>query len=136
MSPHVADHEIVIPERGAQLAHDVLRAQWPGRSRGELFLETIGDDLPRLPGPGRIERRGRHLFLNERQGQAQIAELSHVDEATGVVSVELTGACATCPASTQTLKAGIERIMKDRVPGVTEVVNVAQPGVIETSVSL
>ena len=30
----------------------------------------------------------------------------------------------TCPASTQTLKAGIERIMRDRVEGVTEVVNV------------
>jgi Fe-S cluster biogenesis protein NfuA len=59
-----------------------------------------------------------------------------VDEATGVVSVELTGACVTCPASTQTLKAGIERIMKDRVPGVTEVVNVGETGAIETSVSL
>ena len=51
--------------------------------------------------------------------------LRDVDEATGVVSVTLTGACGTCPASTQTLKAGIERIMKDRVDGVTEVVNVA-----------
>jgi Fe-S cluster biogenesis protein NfuA len=59
-----------------------------------------------------------------------------VDESTGVVSVELTGACVTCPASTQTLKAGIERIMKDRVPGVTEVINVGETGVIETSVSL
>jgi Fe-S cluster biogenesis protein NfuA len=62
--------------------------------------------------------------------------LVDVDESTGVVSVELTGACVTCPASTQTLKAGIERIMKDRVPGVTEVVNVGETGVIETSVSL
>ena len=61
--------------------------------------------------------------------------LVDVDEATGVVSVELTGACVTCPASTQTLKAGIERIMKDRVPGVTEVINVGDT-VIETSVSL
>jgi Fe-S cluster biogenesis protein NfuA len=51
--------------------------------------------------------------------------LRDVDEGTGVVSVTLTGACGTCPASTQTLKAGIERIMKDRVDGVTEVVNVA-----------
>jgi Fe-S cluster biogenesis protein NfuA len=48
-----------------------------------------------------------------------------VDEASGVVEVELTGACVSCPASTVTMKAGIERIMKDRVPGVTEVV---QPG--------
>ena len=32
----------------------------------------------------------------------------------------------SCPASTVTLKAGVERILKDRVPGVTEVVNVGQ----------
>jgi Fe-S cluster biogenesis protein NfuA len=50
--------------------------------------------------------------------------LRDVDEQTGVVSVTLVGACGTCPVSTQTLKAGIERIMKDRVDGVTEVVNV------------
>ena len=50
-------------------------------------------------------------------------ELRDVDEATGVVTVELTGACVSCPASTVTLKAGIERILKDRVPGVTEVLN-------------
>ena len=50
--------------------------------------------------------------------------LHGVDEATGIVTVELTGACVGCPASTQTLKAGIERIMRDRVDGVTEVVNI------------
>ncbi len=50
--------------------------------------------------------------------------LRDVDEETGVVSVTLVGACGTCPVSTQTLKAGIERIMRDRVDGVTEVVNV------------
>ena len=52
--------------------------------------------------------------------------LVDVDETSGVVSVELTGACATCPASTQTLKAGIERIMRDRVDGVTEVIDIAE----------
>jgi Fe-S cluster biogenesis protein NfuA len=51
--------------------------------------------------------------------------LHDVDESSGVVSVSLVGACGTCPASTQTLKAGIERIMRDRVAGVTEVVDVA-----------
>jgi Fe-S cluster biogenesis protein NfuA len=50
--------------------------------------------------------------------------LIDVDEGTGVVSVQLVGACGTCPASTATLKAGIERIMRDRVDGVTEVVAV------------
>jgi Fe-S cluster biogenesis protein NfuA len=53
-------------------------------------------------------------------------ELIGVDESTGVVTVRLVGACGTCPVSTQTLKGGIERIMRDRVDGVTEVVNIAE----------
>lgn len=51
--------------------------------------------------------------------------LREVDESTGIVTVTLTGACTTCPASDQTLKAGIERIMRDRIDGVTEVLQVA-----------
>lgn len=43
------------------------------------------------------------------------------DQSTGVVEVELVGACGSCPASVMTLQAGIERILKDRVDGVTEV---------------
>ena len=50
--------------------------------------------------------------------------LHDVNEETGDISVELVGVCTTCPASDQTLKAGIERIMKDRIDGVTEVVQV------------
>ncbi|MEI7546924.1 MAG: NifU family protein [Actinomycetota bacterium] len=52
--------------------------------------------------------------------------LRDVDEVTGVVTVTLIGACGTCPASGQTLKAGIERIMRDRIDGVTEVINLVQ----------
>ncbi|HAP77066.1 MAG TPA: hypothetical protein DCR14_13390 [Acidimicrobiaceae bacterium] len=52
--------------------------------------------------------------------------LRDVDEATGVVYVSLVGACGTCPTSTVTLKAGVERIMKDRIDGLTEVVNVPE----------
>jgi Fe-S cluster biogenesis protein NfuA len=51
--------------------------------------------------------------------------LHDVDEESGIVTIELTGACIGCPASSQTLKAGIERIMRDRIDGVTEVVNIA-----------
>ncbi len=61
--------------------------------------------------------------------------LRSVDEATGKVEVELVGACVTCPASTLTLKAGVERILKDRVEGVTEVVNIGET-FIESAVSL
>ena len=39
----------------------------------------------------------------------------------GVVSVRLVGACRGCPASTMTLKMGIERILKQQIPEVTNV---------------
>jgi Fe-S cluster biogenesis protein NfuA len=62
--------------------------------------------------------------------------LLDVDEGSGVVTVELTGACVSCPASTVTMKAGIERIMKDRVPGVTAVVQPESEIELGTAVSL
>jgi len=40
------------------------------------------------------------------------------------VSVRLTGACSGCPHASMTLKMGVERHLKQRVPEVTEVVNV------------
>jgi Fe-S cluster biogenesis protein NfuA len=52
----------------------------------------------------------------------------------GLVTVELVGACVSCPASTLTLKAGIERILKDRVEGVTAVRDVSEED--ETVLSL
>jgi Fe-S cluster biogenesis protein NfuA len=45
----------------------------------------------------------------------------NLDETTGILDVELMGACGSCPMSTMTLKQGVERILKDRVEGLTEV---------------
>ena len=42
----------------------------------------------------------------------------------GIVKVKLVGACAGCPMSQMTLKNGIERILKQEVPEVKEVINV------------
>ncbi len=39
----------------------------------------------------------------------------------GVVNLQMVGACGGCPLSMMTLKAGIERILTDRVPGVRSV---------------
>jgi len=47
-----------------------------------------------------------------------------VDVNDGVVKVKLTGACGGCPMATLTLKMGIERILKQEVPEVKEVVAV------------
>jgi Fe-S cluster biogenesis protein NfuA len=40
----------------------------------------------------------------------------------GIVKVKLTGACGSCPMSQMTLKMGIERVIKQEVPEVKEVV--------------
>lgn len=39
----------------------------------------------------------------------------------GVVAVRLLGTCYGCPLSQLTLKAGVEELLKERVPGVTRV---------------
>lgn len=46
-------------------------------------------------------------------------ELIDVDE--GIVKLRLLGACGSCPSSTITLKAGIERALVEEVPGIVEV---------------
>jgi len=50
--------------------------------------------------------------------------LVRVDEAAGRVEVKLHGACGSCPSSTATLKGGVERMMKQEIPEIQEVVAV------------
>ncbi len=54
--------------------------------------------------------------------QADGGDLVLLGTEGGKVSLQLVGACGGCPLSTMTLTSGIERIVQDRVPGVTEVV--------------
>ena len=42
----------------------------------------------------------------------------------GVVKVKLTGACGCCPMSQMTLKMGIERLLKQEIPAVKEVISI------------
>ncbi len=46
-------------------------------------------------------------------------ELVSIDD--GVVKVRLQGACAGCPMSQMTLRNGIERVLKEKVPEVKAV---------------
>ena len=50
-------------------------------------------------------------------------ELVDVTE-DGVVKVRLRGACSGCPGAAMTLKMGVERLLKKRIPEVTSVENV------------
>ena len=45
-----------------------------------------------------------------------------IDVKDGVVTLRLTGACGGCPMAAMTLKGGIERVLKEQVPEVKEVV--------------
>jgi len=56
--------------------------------------------------------------------QADGGDVELVDVSEGVVTLRLTGACDGCPMSTMTLRAGIERVLKEQVPEVSEVVAV------------
>lgn len=53
--------------------------------------------------------------------QADGGDLVLLGVEDGVVNLQMVGACGGCPLSMMTLKAGIERILTDRVPGVKAV---------------
>ncbi len=53
--------------------------------------------------------------------RADGGDVELVDVKDGIVSVKLTGACSGCPMSTITLKNGIERLLKEEIPGIKEV---------------
>ena len=46
--------------------------------------------------------------------------LTSADVEAGTVEVQLQGSCSSCAISSTTLQAGVERILKDRLPWVTE----------------
>ena len=56
--------------------------------------------------------------------QADGGDVELVEVSDGVVKVRLTGACAGCPMSTMTLRMGIERVLKEQLPDIKEVVAV------------
>jgi len=56
--------------------------------------------------------------LNADGGDVELVEVTP----DGVVKVKLTGACEGCPMSQMTLKMGIERVLKEEVPELKEVI--------------
>ncbi len=56
--------------------------------------------------------------------QADGGDVELIDVTDGVVKVRLQGACAGCPGAQMTLRAGVEREIKQAVPEVKKVVAV------------
>lgn len=59
-------------------------------------------------------------FLQADGGDVELVSI----EEDGTVNVKLTGACGGCPMAQMTLRNGVERILKEQVPEVTQVVSV------------
>jgi Fe-S cluster biogenesis protein NfuA len=56
-------------------------------------------------------------FLQEDGGDVELVNVTD----DGIVELKLTGACATCPMSIMTLRAGIERALMREIPDVRRV---------------
>ena len=56
--------------------------------------------------------------------QADGGDVELVDVSEGTVKVKLTGACGGCPMAAMTLQNGIERVLKEQIPEIKEVVAV------------
>ena len=56
--------------------------------------------------------------------QADGGDVELVEVKEGIVKLKLKGACHGCPMATMTLRNGIERILKEQVPEVKEVIAV------------
>ncbi|HVX21450.1 MAG TPA: NifU family protein [Acidimicrobiales bacterium] len=82
---------------------------------------------PGLTDDERAERLGQLQSLIELMRPSVQADggdlvLVGADVETGVVEVQLQGACSSCAVSSATLQGGVERILRDRLSWITEVV--------------
>ena len=83
-------------------------------------------------GPIDTEKLNEALEYIRPAVQADGGDLVLLGAEDGKVSLQMVGACGGCPLSMMTLKSGIERILKDRVPGVKEVIASADaPGALD-----
>jgi Fe-S cluster biogenesis protein NfuA len=92
-------------------------------------VQTIGimSDLAVLSDDARAERLSAvqsviELLRPVVQQDGGDLRLMSADVETGVVEVQLQGSCSSCAVSSTTLQAGVSRIMRDRLPWVTEVI--------------
>jgi Fe-S cluster biogenesis protein NfuA len=106
-----------------------LRGRWKDDA---VDTEPTDDDdtTGGTPAPLTDEERGERLAaltsiieLMRPAVQADGGDLALIsaDVATGVVEVQLQGACSSCAISSSTLQGGVERILRQRLDWVTEV---------------
>ena len=110
----------------------------PGRRRAPACVAQVspfdgdGGSAPSAPvgGPLPLTIENVELVLDEMRPYLMAdggnVEVDDIDG--GVVRVVLTGACGSCPSSTMTLKMGLERGLREKIPEIVEVEQVAAEG--------
>lgn len=82
---------------------------------------SISSNAPREAGDIDLQKLAETLDYIRPAIQMDGGDIVLLGAEDGVVELQMVGACGGCPMSMMTLKAGIERILVDRVPGVVEV---------------
>jgi Fe-S cluster biogenesis protein NfuA len=94
---------------------------------GARQTRGVTDAAPQLSDAERSDRLAKLQGIMDLMRPAVQADggdlvLVRADVETGVVEVELQGACSSCAISEATLSGGVERILRERLPWVTEVI--------------
>ncbi|MHB1518970.1 MAG: NifU family protein [Acidimicrobiales bacterium] len=93
---------------------------------------TVGQVAPSAHPEGELDDVERADRLSKLTGLMELMRpavqadggdlvLVSADVASGVIEVQLQGSCSSCAISSSTLQGGVERILRDRLPWVTEV---------------
>jgi len=122
----IGSHINIVRRRGGSLSASVEPIVSPfDQAKGGVAPQTGGqdddlDDDDELP----LTRENVELVLDEMRPYLQSdggnVKLSEIDGP--IVRLELVGACGTCPSSSMTMKMGLERKLKERIPEIAEVV--------------
>ena len=117
----------MVTEHGPDVGHVAP----PARHNG-----GVPDDTAVLSDAERADRLDKLQGIMDLMRPAVQADggdlvLVRADVETGVIEVQLQGACSSCAISSATLSGGVERILRDRLPWVTEVI-----GGVDDSLSL
>lgn len=101
-----------------------------GGSTATSTTTTTTEEKPALEGPLDLTWENVEAVLDEMRhfliqdgGNVAITEIDGP-----VVRLELQGACGTCPSSTQTMKMGLERGLKEKIPEIQEVIQAMPEG--------
>mmetsp|Transcript_22764 Transcript_22764/g.21999 ORF Transcript_22764/g.21999 Transcript_22764/m.21999 type:complete len:231 (-) Transcript_22764:303-995(-) len=117
-SPAVSKFLSVVIQRTQLNMADTIVSPFDAKTGDSLDdLDDDDDDLELTEENVELVLDEMRPFLKADGGNVRLAEIDGP-----IVRLELVGACGTCPSSSMTMKMGLERKLKERIPEISEVV--------------